>query len=191
MSDPPALRIGPGNSVISKVPASVIRNGNLLTKHLRMSDSRRTKTLRDGGIQSLRPDDAVLVVKPDVAVRQLAAEAQETAPERGPGAETVPGIDNERSKTTEGTSTGESSERQDSPKRFHARVRLDPNRVTKETSTIVDEVLQHLTSQLGVDVDVELEIEAKIPHGADPGLIRILSENCTALKFSDFGFEDE
>jgi shikimate kinase len=55
-------------------------------------------------------------------------------------------------------------------------VRLNANRVTKETSTIVDEVLQHLTSQLGVNVEVELDIEASIPHGADPGLVRILSD---------------
>lgn len=40
-------------------------------------------------------------------------------------------------------------------------------------------------------VSITMEIEIKIPSGVDSDLVRIVSENASALKFGHFGFDDE
>jgi uncharacterized protein len=75
--------------------------------------------------------------------------------------------------------------------RYYGRVPLDSQRVNREISTIVEEVLQHLTSLVGTDVEVTLEITARRPEGFDENTIRTVSENSRTLKFEQFGFEKE
>jgi hypothetical protein len=36
-----------------------------------------------------------------------------------------------------------------------------------------------------------LEIDAQIPNGSPEKVVRIVTENCRTLKFSDHGFEEE
>ena len=55
----------------------------------------------------------------------------------------------------------------------------------------MDEVVQRLTSQLGCDVEVTLEIAARLPDGFDDATVRTVSENSRTLKFDDYGFEEE
>jgi hypothetical protein len=55
---------------------------------------------------------------------------------------------------------------------------------------IVEEVVQRLTSQLGCDVEVSLEIEARKPDGFDEGTVRTISENSRTLKFEHYAFEE-
>jgi len=75
--------------------------------------------------------------------------------------------------------------------RYHGRVTLDQVRINKDVATIVDEVVQRLTSQLGCDVEVTLEIAARLPDGFDEATVRTVSENSRTLKFDDYGFEEE
>ena len=58
-------------------------------------------------------------------------------------------------------------------------------------SQIADEVIAHLSSLLGADVKLTLEIEASIPDGTPEQVIRIVTENSRTLKFDDSGFENE
>ena len=44
---------------------------------------------------------------------------------------------------------------------------------------------------VGADVTVTLEIHAEVPSGAADTVVRIVTENCRTLKFSDHGFESE
>ncbi len=75
--------------------------------------------------------------------------------------------------------------------RYHGSVRLtSPKRASGEFGTIVDEVLQHLTSLMGADVEVTVEISARRNEGFDQNTIRTVSENSRTLKFTDFGFEE-
>jgi predicted AAA+ superfamily ATPase len=75
-------------------------------------------------------------------------------------------------------------------KRYYGRVQIDAQRVYKDMGLVVDEVIQRLTSQVGCDVEVNLEIIAKSETGFDEGTMRTISENSRTLKFEHFGFEE-
>ncbi len=76
-------------------------------------------------------------------------------------------------------------------RRFHGSVRLDSLRIGRDAGRIADEVIQHLTRLIGSDVQVTLEIQARIEDGASEKTIRDITENCRTLRFDTFGFEEE
>jgi hypothetical protein len=57
-------------------------------------------------------------------------------------------------------------------------------------STIVEEIIQRLTSLTGTDVQITLEISAERHSGFDEATVRTINENCRTLKFKSHGFED-
>ncbi|MGI8550810.1 MAG: DUF499 domain-containing protein, partial [Dehalococcoidia bacterium] len=75
--------------------------------------------------------------------------------------------------------------------RFHGTVSLDPTRVGRDASRIADEVIAHLSGLVGARVTVTLEVEAEIPSGASDHVVRTVTENSRALKFTSQGFERE
>ena len=75
--------------------------------------------------------------------------------------------------------------------RFHGSVNINPRMMSIEAGRIMDEVTKHLTTILGANVRVTLEIQADIPNGVPDETIRTVTENCRTLKFDDFGFEKE
>ena len=77
------------------------------------------------------------------------------------------------------------------PKRFHGTVPLDPARVGRDAGRIAEEVIAHLVGLVGATVTVTLEIEAEIPTGASDQVVRTVTENSRALKFTSHGFEKE
>jgi uncharacterized protein len=74
--------------------------------------------------------------------------------------------------------------------RYYGRVAVDPQRVNREIGLVVEEVIQRLTSQMGTEVEITLEIHARQPEGFDDQTVRTISENSRTLKFDDFGFEE-
>ena len=50
---------------------------------------------------------------------------------------------------------------------------------------------RHLAGKPGAEVTVTLEIDAKLPGGADDTLVRTVTENARTLKFKSQGFERE
>jgi predicted AAA+ superfamily ATPase len=77
------------------------------------------------------------------------------------------------------------------PTRFSGTVKIDPARITRDVGKIAEEVIVHLTSQLGSEVEITLLIDAKVPKGVSDELVRTITENCKVLKFTDQGFEHE
>jgi hypothetical protein len=75
--------------------------------------------------------------------------------------------------------------------RYYGRVQIDPQRVNREMALIVEEVIERLTSLVGCEVEITLEINAHLPEGFDEGVIRTVSENGRTLKFEHDGFETE
>ena len=75
--------------------------------------------------------------------------------------------------------------------RFFGAVQVDPERLGKEAGRIADEVLTHLTTKPGVQVEVSLEIKAVIPRGLAEDELRVIRENCSTLRFVSFDFEQE
>ena len=143
---------------------------------------------------SLSAESTGLLVKPDVARRQMEAETPVVAPGGTPGAS-----------TGAGKPTGESgSERRWNdrggvrwraasacPAGSTAQCGSTPTRVGRDASRIADEVIAHLAGQVGAEVTVTLEIEASLPDGASDQIVRTVTENSRTLKFTSHGFESE
>jgi predicted AAA+ superfamily ATPase len=154
--------------------------------------------LRGGQVVSLSSDSAGVLVKPDVARRQLEAEAPtatgptQSIAETGTGAG-AGGADGASAGTvgTAGVSAGVAVNMKAAPRRFYGTVQLNPARVGRDASHIADEVIAHLVGQLGAEVTVTLEIEARLPDGAPDQVVRIVTENSRTLKFTTHGFERE
>ncbi|MBR0790096.1 DUF499 domain-containing protein [Bradyrhizobium manausense] len=147
----------------------------------------RYRGLNGGRGLNISADSPGFLIKPDVASKQLDAETPSPAgpgPTPGPsggGADPRPGPG--------GTIPTPAAAPQ--LRRFHGSVRLDSTRVGRDASRIADEVIAHLAGQMGADVTVTIEIEAKLPNGASDQLVRTVIENSRTLKFDNQGFETE
>jgi hypothetical protein len=146
----------------------------------------RYRGLRGGQHISLAPESAGVLVKPDVARKQLDAERPAPPPgvQREPGGPVLPGPDlpGPGQPTPPGPKL---------PRRFHGTVSLDAARVGRDASRIADEVVAHLSGLVGAKVTVTLEIDASIPNGASEQVVRTVTENSRTLKFGSHGFESE
>jgi hypothetical protein len=133
------------------------------------------------------PDGPGLLVKPEVARRQLDQELAET--------ETAPPIDGHLPGPGKGTGPGGGAPTPPAPspqiRRFHGRARLNPIRVGSEAGKIAEEVISHLAGLMRAEVTVTLEISASLPDGASDQVVRTVTENCRTLKFESQGFERE
>jgi len=74
--------------------------------------------------------------------------------------------------------------------RYYGRVALDAQRVNKDMGLIVEEVIERLTSQVGCEVEITVEIKARKADGFEESTIRTVSENSRTLKFEHYGFEE-
>jgi len=153
----------------------------------------RYRGLRGGQAIALTADSAGLLVKPDLARRQMDAETAPVASGGVTGGETGAGAPAGGSSSTGTGVTGVTigGAAAPLPRRFHGTVSLDPARVGRDASRIADEVIAHLAGQVGAEVTVTLEIEASLPGGASDQIVRTVTENSRTLKFSSHGFEGE
>ncbi len=161
----------------------------------------RYQGLRCGNSSRIIVDERSLLVKPEAALAQLEAERQasdvtsrtgtnprdEETTDGRPGP--TPGQDGPTSTTTIDSRVVVP----DSPKptRFHGSVAVDPQRLGRDASRIAEEVVQHLTALIGSEVEITLDIQARLADGAGDKLVRDVTENCRTLKFTDFGFEED
>ncbi len=143
----------------------------------------RYRGLRAGQVISVSPESGALVVKADVARRQMEAEVPPATPP-GPSPEMRPAKPGEAGPIHTPPAPAQ-------PRRFHASVTLDTARVGRDAGRIAEEVIAHLSGLVGAEVTVTLEIHAEVPSGAPDSVVRIVTENCRTLKFSDHGFETE
>jgi hypothetical protein len=135
-----------------------------------------------GGVLDLRG----LLVKPEVATRQLAEEARKRREKEGEKPE-GPGPGG-----TKETPGEEPPPKPEPPRlrRFHGAVAVDPARVGRDAGRIAEEIVQHLVGLTGAEVEIHLEIQARIPGGAPENVVRTVTENCRTLKFKTHGFEE-
>jgi hypothetical protein len=75
--------------------------------------------------------------------------------------------------------------------RFDGSAFLDPERVGSDAPKIAEETMLRLTSITGAEGEVTLEIQAHIPDGALPELVRTITENYRTLKFADHESEEQ
>lgn len=135
------------------------------------------------------PTASTLVVLPDRAAAQLESDRAAAAQVRAgdPGAVSTPGGDAVTGVVT-GVQTAPSGPT--TPTRFHAAVELDAERLNRDFGKVSAEVISHLTSLLGTDVTITVEIAATNQDGFPDTTVRNVTENAKTLKFTDYGFED-
>jgi predicted AAA+ superfamily ATPase len=147
----------------------------------------RYRGLRCGQNINVSKDNlAGLLVRPERAHKQQEADAAAaigSAPAGGTGVAPV--------KPTTGGGTAVVAPTAVKPKRFHGTVALDSTRVGRDASRVADEVISHLTGNVGARVTVTLEIDAQMPDGASDQVVRTVTENGRTLKFTSQGFEKE
>ena len=71
------------------------------------------------------------------------------------------------------------------PTRFIGRVSVSADRPARDVHKIVEGIVQQLTEIQGSKVTLELEIDAEVSDGLDPGKVRTLVENAETLGFSE------
>ncbi|MFZ4624608.1 MAG: hypothetical protein ACOYNF_10290, partial [Rhodoferax sp.] len=153
--------------------------------------AQRYQGLRAGTVVSLTDaHSTALLVKPELAVRQMDAERAAVPPEAGL---TQPPADWPEVPPAHPVITPPKPPPGPvKPKRFHGSVNLDATRVGRDASKIAEEVIAHLAGLVGATVTVTLEISADIPGGVPDQAVRTVTENSRTLKFdSGSGFERE
>jgi hypothetical protein len=151
--------------------------------------------LRAGKTTRIVVDDDSVLVKPEAAAAQIAADDAKAATQTGatsaPAGSPAAGAALASGSAIPTSEPGVSSTQ---PKRvlnrFHGSVSLDPIRLGRDASRIAEEVVQHLTGIVGANIEVTLEIHAELPDGASEKLVRDVTENCRTLKFTNYGFEE-
>ena len=145
----------------------------------------------DAGVQVSISQDSLLV-KPEAALAQLEAEKPTAVPDASASGEEGPRRE-EGDGAAPSATVREETEEEEAPQigRFHGSVRLDQVRAARDAGVIAEEVIQHLTGLFGAEVEITLEIQARLPDGVPERVIRTVSENCRTLKFENFGFEEE
>ncbi|GMV60080.1 MAG: hypothetical protein AMXMBFR72_31730 [Betaproteobacteria bacterium] len=150
----------------------------------------RYRALRAGAGLAVGDDAPGLLVKPDVARRQMDAEsaARTGASDRSPAEQ-----GDRRAEQGEDSvaDTGGGRKEPAKPRRFHGTVVLDAARVGRDAGRIAEEVIAHLQVLPGAQVRVTLEIDAEIPAGAPDNVVRTVTENSRTLRFTSHGFEAE
>jgi predicted AAA+ superfamily ATPase len=153
----------------------------------------RYRGLCGGQVVSLVDSDTPgLLVKPEIARKQLDAASAKPPLGGAPAGTTVRG---------EGIAagvlrTGTTGTPMPAPaamqlKRFHGTVVLDATRVGRDASRIADEVIAHLAGLVGSSVKVTLEIDVEVSGGVPENVVRTVTENSRTLRFTDQGFEKE
>ena len=121
-----------------------------------------------------------MIVKPEVAKAQLPEVV--TPPVDVPGGTTpaptsvitTPGVVEPKAST-----------------RFFGVYEVDPERYSRDLNRLSQEILQHLSSIDGVDLDITIEIHAAVKEGFAADKIRVILENARSLKFKNSSFEKE
>jgi predicted AAA+ superfamily ATPase len=152
----------------------------------------RYRGLRGGQhVDLVDADSPGLLVKGAVAQAQRTADTVNVTADGGKGQDGAGG--DRRTTAGAGTTTSGTSQTRSAtlPKRFHGTVTLDATRVGRDAGRVAEEVIAHLTGLVGALVTVTLEIEAEIPSGASDHVVRTVTENCRALRFTSQGFERE
>jgi hypothetical protein len=77
------------------------------------------------------------------------------------------------------------------PRRFYAKVTLDPNRPTPQISNIAQSILSELDRARGTTITLVLDIAAETVDGFSEDVETHVRDNAASLRTTDFGFEKE
>ncbi len=128
-----------------------------------------------------------VLVRPEVAKKLIDAEAAKTGAGTGDGPTVpVPGPGPDQPDGPDNPAPPKPAEM----RRFYASIEIKPDRPTKHMGTVVQEVLQHLTTLPGAKAKMTLEVQIELKDGVSEKVRRDVSENARTLKIENFGFEE-
>ena len=143
-----------------------------------------------------------LLVKANVAMKQIVAEKQEKASTQAAG-DIFGSATYHESQNNEGAvqskgDEGSLSANTDTDaaasvpvnKHFYMTAKLDNTRVNRDVQNYLQEIIQHLMAVDGSQVELKLDVDVVAPNGIPASTVRTVSENCRTLKIEDFGFDD-
>lgn len=139
-------------------------------------------------VPRLTQDDQGMLVLPRVAQTQLDQRKSEQTAPRPP----QPGQQGDGRGTGNVRVTGRAEGTViPAKRRYYGRKKLDPTRVSRDVNLLVEEILIHLNRLEGAQVEVTLEIQARVEGGLPDATVRTVGENSKSLGFESHGFEDE
>jgi predicted AAA+ superfamily ATPase len=150
----------------------------------------RYRGLRCGQMVDIGAEDAGLVVKAVVARRQLDAEVPRPELAVSAGLGDGPSTPNQPALSASGGGSTAAPPAAPALRRFHGTAQLDATRVGRDAGRIAEEIIAHLAGQPGAEVTVTLEIQARLPAGADAHTVRVVTQNSKDLDVRG-GFEQE
>ena len=148
-------------------------------------DGKGYKGLLFEKLGSVYLDGDALLVRPEVAAEQL-------RPLPGPTGG-IGGGGTGGGGSTIITKPGEGSKRPGAivQRRFHGTVDLETHDPIGAFAEVVQHVIEHFTAQLGTEVAITIDVEARRPEGFETRTVRVVRENATTLKFKTAEFEEE
>ena len=141
--------------------------------------------LKLGRLVEVDLNSDTLLVRADVAQPQIAKTVQPAAPT---GGAPTPG-----DKPTQTPDIGQPPPPAEPrrPRRFYAKVALDPNRPTPQVSNIAQSILAELDRVRGAKITLTLDIDAEAARGFPEDVENVVRDNARDLRVTDFGFEEE
>ena len=121
------------------------------------------------GANIITSDSRGLIVRPDIASQQMQKVTQANPAQS-------PAVTEPSTSMPAQTTSVTPAPSQIQPKRFHGSVQLDATRLARDAGQIATEVVQHLVGIVGADISVTLEIQARIPSGANESIVRTVTE---------------
>jgi len=174
------------------VSAMLWRNDTFAYADSYDEDAKRYRGLVCGRQMSMMSSSmSGLVVRPDVAEKQIMAESAPQPITNGSPSSTITTAAGDPSSPVSDTGKSETLAKTNLPKRFYGTVSLDPARTGRDAGRIAEEIITHLVALNGAEVKVTLEIEADVPSGVPDNVVRTVTENSRTLKFTSQGFEKE
>jgi len=146
-----------------------------------------------GNVGGITLEGESVLVKPDIAAKQMEADKAAQHPPTGAGPAGIATAGRTPVTTgpqPPGVTTPASGTPATQPRRFHGSVQLDAMRVGRDAGKVAEEVIQHLAGLPNSTVDITLEIRAEAPGGVPDNVVRTVTENCRTLKFKTHGFEE-
>jgi hypothetical protein len=77
------------------------------------------------------------------------------------------------------------------PRRFYAKIALDPNRPTPQVSNIAQSILSELDRVRGTKLKLTLDIDAETTEGFPEDVESVVRDNAASLQITDYGFEGD
>ncbi len=152
-------------------------------------DQKKYLGLRADGNIRISLDNNGILVKPDVALKQM--DSDRIIEEEKTSEGSVPGMPDMGTKREKDGKEEKEPEKPKKPVRFYGAVELDTTRISRDAGKITEEVIQHLTALSGCKAEVLLEIHIEVADGIPENVVRTVTENCRTLKFKTQGFDTE